>query len=261
MPPKKFAWGDVPNSEFVKKKDEENGTWIECGLCHVVIKVRATFAFTEWVNHCSSKKHCQLVTDRLCSQGTRQLTSYFVINKDETESSISPKPPPSKKSKLINPCPGFFYGKNPELLQLYNTYKKNDYVNDSTDIHCKNGVWSIHSSQCTNEAVTTRRCKRSDKRACQQCFDFKYRLVVKDRVKRMDRIYHIEKHITEPSASKTGYFEVSNFLRSNVANASPTSLVLRERCAKYISHQDWIDKNKSVLRTYDAIDKNGKVHH
>ena len=105
--------------------------------------------------------------------------------------------------------------------------------------------------------MTTRRGKR----ACQRCFDFKSRHVVKDRVKRMDKIYHIEEHITEPSASKTGYFDVSNFLRSNVSNASPASLVLRERCIKYISHQDWIDKNESVLRTYDAKDENGKVHH
>ena len=97
MPPKKFTWGDVPNNEFVKKKDEDNGTWIECSLCHVVIKVRATFAFTEWVNHCSSNKHRQLVVDRLGSGGMKQLTSYFDVNKVDSESSISLKPPPSKE--------------------------------------------------------------------------------------------------------------------------------------------------------------------
>ena len=43
MPPKKITWGVVPNSEFVKKKDEDNGRWIECNLCDVVIKIRATY--------------------------------------------------------------------------------------------------------------------------------------------------------------------------------------------------------------------------
>ena len=81
---------------------------------------------------------------------------------------------------------------------------------------------------------------------------------MKDRVKRMERIFRIKQHITEPTASKTGYIEVANFLRSNVSN---TSLVLRERCIKYISHQDWIEQNMPTLHTYDAIDKNGKVHH
>ena len=81
-----------------------------------MIKVRATFAFTEWVNNCSFNKHCQCVADKHDSGG---MTSYFDINKDESESTISLKPPPSKKSKLINPCPVFNYGKNPELLQLY----------------------------------------------------------------------------------------------------------------------------------------------
>ena len=108
--------------------------------------------------------------------------------------------------------------------------------------------------------MTTRRCKCNDKYACQKCFDFSSIQLVKDRVKRMDRIYHIEQHITEPSASKTGYFEVSNFLRSNVSNASPALLILRERCVKYISHRDWVDQNMSALRTYDAIDNNGKDH-
>ena len=94
------------------------------------------------------------------------------------------------------------------------------------------GVWSAHSSQCSNVAVTTGHGKRSDKHACQKCFEFSSIQLVKDRVKRMERIFHIEQHITEPTASKTGHIEVANFLRSNVSNASLKSLVLRERCVK-----------------------------
>ena len=175
-----------PTVSLSKKKDEDNGKWIECSLCRIVIKVRATFAFTEWVNHCSSNRHCQLVIGRHDSGCMKQLTSYFDISKDENESKISLKLPPSKKIKLINPCPGFTYGRNPELLQLYNKYKKRDALNDSIFIHCRNGVWSVHSSQCSNEAVTTRGGKRTDKRACQKCFEFKSRKLVKDRVQRID---------------------------------------------------------------------------
>ena len=61
MPLKKVTWGDVPNSaDFVKDKDSNvSGTWIECRLCNIRIKVRATFGFTEWEHHCASTKHCE----------------------------------------------------------------------------------------------------------------------------------------------------------------------------------------------------------
>ena len=109
--------------------------------------------------------------------------------------------------------------------------------------------------------MTTRHGKRSDKRACQKCFGFSSIQLVKDRVKRIERVFRIEQHITEPTTSKTGYIEVTNFLRSNISNASPSSLLLRERCIKYISHQGWIEQNMPILYTYDAIENNGKVHH
>ena len=109
MPPKKITWGDVPNSEFVKKKkkDDDYGKWIECSICNVVIKVRATYGFTEWVNHCASTKHTQLVTDKDGLGGMHKLTTYFDINTDEKKSTASLKLCASKKIKLINPCPGF----------------------------------------------------------------------------------------------------------------------------------------------------------
>ena len=53
--------------------------------------------------------------------------------------------------------------------------------------------------------------------------------MVKERVKRMERIYHIEQYVTESTASKTGYLEVTDFWRGNTSNASPASKVLRER--------------------------------
>ena len=46
MPPKKIIWGDVPNIEYVGKKNENNGRWIECSLCFVVIKVRIDILYT-----------------------------------------------------------------------------------------------------------------------------------------------------------------------------------------------------------------------
>ena len=77
----------------------------------------------------------------------------------------------------------------------------------------------------------------------------------------MERIFHIEQYITEPTVSTTGLIEVGNFLRANVSNASPATMVLREMCVKHISHQDWIKCNMSVLHIYGAIDKGGKVRH
>ena len=122
MPPKKITWGDIPNNKFVKNKNGDNGKWIECSICCVVIRVRATYGFTEWINHCSSNKHCQPVKDKDGTGDMNKLTSYFDLNKDQSNTTFSLKPRPAKKTKLINQCPGFNYDKNPELLQLYNKY-------------------------------------------------------------------------------------------------------------------------------------------
>ena len=129
--------------------------------------MRATYGFIEWVNHCESTRHCHLVSEQNDTGGMYKLTSYFNTNKGKNKFTFtdSIKSGPAKRSKLTNPCPGFNYGKNPEHLQLYNKYKKEDDVNSSILIHCKNGVWSVHASDCSNEAVTTRQGKRSDKRA------------------------------------------------------------------------------------------------
>ena len=96
---------------------------------------------------------------------------------------------------------------------------------------------------------------------CKKCYEFVSIPLVKDRVKRMERIFHIEQYITEPTVSIIGLIEVGNFLRINDPNTSPATLVLRERCVKYISHQDWIKQNMSMLHTYEAVDKSRKVHH
>ena len=77
MPPKKITWGDIPHCEFVKDKDIINGRWIECGLCNVKIKVRATFGFTEWEHHCASNKHCEQLKHHLGNENMTKLTSYF----------------------------------------------------------------------------------------------------------------------------------------------------------------------------------------
>ena len=51
------------------------------------------------------------------------------------------------------PCLGFDYGKNSELLQMYENYKQKDTLNESMFIHYKDSVWSTHSSDYTNEAL------------------------------------------------------------------------------------------------------------
>ena len=47
MYPKKIAWGDIPNEECVKAKDNAD-KWIEYCICSQVIRIRASFGFTEY---------------------------------------------------------------------------------------------------------------------------------------------------------------------------------------------------------------------
>ena len=89
MPPKKITWGDVPNNTFVKKKDEITGKWIECGVCCVVIKVRAMFGFAEWDHHCLSNKHCQKVKEIESGGNMTKLISYFGRTKDDAKYNTS----------------------------------------------------------------------------------------------------------------------------------------------------------------------------
>ena len=58
----------------------------------------------------------------------------------------------------------FFHGKNTDLLPLYEKHKKKDDVNDSLNIQCTNGIWSIHSINCTGEQVNNRSCLHPDKK-------------------------------------------------------------------------------------------------
>ena len=67
---------------------------------------------------------------------------------------------------------------------------------------------------------------------------------------------------TKPeNASEMGYVEISNFLKANIASASPNILLLKEQCTKYINHQKWLKDNHSKLKDYEVLDKHGKVHH
>ena len=113
MPPKKVAWGDIPNKVFIDNKDNDKGKWIKCKICHVVIRVRASFGFTEWENHCSLLRHCQKVKDQLLIGNSSKLTSYFISDnsnkKDENVTNV--KLSSNKRIKLVTSCPGFSFGK------------------------------------------------------------------------------------------------------------------------------------------------------
>ena len=260
MPPKKIDWGEIPHDEHVKKKDPF-GKWIECGVCNQTIKIRATFGFTEWLNHCSSTKHSSVLQTTEMNNSTTKLTKYFSIKPGEKRAPSNSKFTSTKRNKTVQRCPGFSYGKNSDLLQLYNKYQKIDELSAATMIVCQDGKWSFHSKDCTHEAFTKRNCKRLDKNACPKCYDFPFISKVKDRVKRMDKIYHIEKYLTETQSSQMGYVAISNFLKANVISASPNILLLKERCSKYLKHQKWLEENHSKLKEYNVFDQNGKVHH
>ena len=87
----------------------------------------------------------------------------------------------------------------------------------------KMGFWSTHSNSCSKQAMMTRNSKRGDKCACKKCFDFPFIQLVKEKVKRMEKICHIEQYLTEPTDSKTCYLEVTNFRKTTF----PTLLLLQ----------------------------------
>ena len=50
---------------------------------------------------------------------------------------------------------------------------------------------------------SNKRCsKYIDKNPCQKCFDFPSIANIKDRIKRMDKIFHIEQSLVEPKCQE-----------------------------------------------------------
>ena len=129
------------------------------------------------------------------------------------------------------------------------------------DIICKNGVWSTHSIDCSGEEVKSRISGRPDKHACDKCFNFDSIQIVRDRIRRMVNVLHVENFLIERNCSDTGYISVSKFLKTNVSSASPSTLALIKRCQQYVSHHEWMQDNLVKLKKCDVIDSNGKIYH
>ena len=108
-PLKKIEWGDVPNEEPVKEKDYA-AKWIEYNICHQVIRVRAKFGCTEWLNYCSSAKHCEKVKINDLNSTRTKLTSYSTSTPLVQLKPSTFKFNSIKRSKTVLPCPGFSYG-------------------------------------------------------------------------------------------------------------------------------------------------------
>ena len=87
MPPKKIAWGDIPNVSKVMKKDV-NGKWIHCKTCNITIKILSQFSFLEWNMHTNGIKHNELANSKAL-KNTPKLTTFFKKRKDNTN--FSPK--------------------------------------------------------------------------------------------------------------------------------------------------------------------------
>ena len=102
---------------------------------------------------------------------------------------------------------------------------------------------------------------RPDRKACEKCFNFPSIEKVRFRIRRMKRILAIENYLMETKSSETGNLEITKFLKSNVTDASPSALKLRERCKQYVSHRQWLKDHFSKLREYDVVDDSGKIYH
>ena len=255
MPPKKFQWKDIPHQNHVKNKDDL-GKWIECAICNITIRIRAQYGFTEWKTHCEGVKHCKLINGNDPNNASK-ITSHF---------KNSPKAPCSilqdvlaPKGKVAQTCPGFSYGKNSEFVALYSKYKRKDALNDSISIRYEDGKWTVHSKDCTNVMIPSRASQRSDRYACEKCFTYSGRQMIKERIKRMHKIMIVEQYLTEHKPSETGSIAVTKFLKTNVKTASPNTLDLMKRCRQYLEHQTWLKKHIVKLQQYDQKDKTTKT--
>ena len=107
MPLKKTEWGDVPHIEYVKERDVF-GTWIQCGICDVKIRIRSQFCFTEWEMHCSGVKHCKLANSKALKD-LPKIETFFkkrtACNKISTRATLSSREEHSIKKKKIEFLP------------------------------------------------------------------------------------------------------------------------------------------------------------
>ena len=144
MPPKKRNWGDIPNINHVKEKDED-GKWIECCLCNIRIRVRSQFCLTEWSMHCSGTKHCNLA-DGKDLKNVPKMTSFFQKkhnNNTISDNIICNTSCSVPKKRKIASCPGFYFGKNLDLVPLYSKYKKKDLAKTAKTQPC-HGDWNTN---------------------------------------------------------------------------------------------------------------------
>ena len=205
------------------------------------------------------------MANRLDLSGTSKLTNFFKPKeKDLSNSSKSKKcelQSNNKRRKIQSSCPGFSFGNNEELVNLYNKYKKLDNLNKQISIVFRDRKWSVHSVNCTGECVLNRKSQRKDKKACDACFNFDSIIAVRDRIKRMEKTLHIENYLTETRSSETGLLAVRDYLKSNTKTASPATISLIKRCKQYVVHHQWMKENYEKLKNYNAIDNDGKIHH
>ena len=260
MPPKKKSWGDIPDEQDVKDKDQ-NGKWIHCKVCDIQIRVRSQFSLTEWQLHTDGVRHKQIANSNVL-ENVPKLTSFFAKKRNNDNPPHETTTKKHKKMKImIMSCPGFFYGKNSDLLPIYQKYKKNDQINGSIKILCNDGNWSIHSIECTGEEVRGRKSSRTDYKACTACFNFPSLQNIRFRIRRIENILHIENYLMGSKSSDTAYIAISKFLKTNLSSASPATLTLIQRCKHYQSNHKWLNDNFSKLKEYNVVDQNGKICH
>ncbi len=138
-----------------------------CNVYNQVIStVRATFGFTEWLNHWLSH-NCEKIMTNDMNNTTIKLTSYF------TSKPIAQHKPPTPWSAIVTKGARLFSHVQDFSLQGWQMGYPFQWVQ-------KYGAVTKRSSKCI------------DKNACQKCFDVLSIPKIKDRIKRMDKIFYIE---------------------------------------------------------------------
>ena len=97
-----------------------------------------------------------------------------------------------EETKINNKMPSIWLWENSDFLQLYKKDKKNDDLSKSISIVCNDGVWNIYLIECTTEGTTARSSEHLDRKVYDKSFNFPSIQKIKDRIKRMDKNFHIE---------------------------------------------------------------------
>ena len=96
---------------------------------------------------------------------------------------------------------------------VYDKYKTESAVNDTSKIGCKNGISAIYSLDCTCKEVTRRKPAYPDNKACDFYYNIKCIHIVIFKIRRTEKMLHINAFPSGTECFDIGYLKISKRLR------------------------------------------------